>query len=90
MESNFTQIALYLLFILSSLAYFQSRLMSYKKKAQSLTIFVFDTIRTFTLPVALAFISMAFSYKTFWLAFLSVSFLLVFIAIVWANWEDED
>lgn len=92
LDPSFIQLALHLLFILSSLAYLHSRLVVYKKEAQSLTIFAFDFIRTISLPVGLAFISMAFSYMTFWLTFIGLSFFIVYSAIVWSFWnvKNED
>ncbi|GGP69717.1 hypothetical protein GCM10009347_38640 [Shewanella algicola] len=90
MNPSFIQLALYLLFIVSSLLYLQARLLAYKKQAQSLLIFVFDFVRTISLPVSLAFIGMAYSYQTFWLTFFGVSFTIVYSALVWAFWNVKD
>ena len=87
MNPSYFQFALYLLFIFSFLSYLHSRLMAYKKQAKSLIIFVFDFIRAISLPVGLAFIGMAYSYKTFWLILLGISFLVLYIAIAWAFWS---
>jgi uncharacterized membrane protein len=87
MNPSYGQLGLYLLFIITFFVYLHGVLMKYKEKEHSVFIFALDFIRAFTLPVGLAFLGLAYSFKSFMLTSLGVGLLVLYLAIVWSFWS---
>ncbi|MGI2115662.1 hypothetical protein ACRN9G_18945 [Shewanella frigidimarina] len=87
MNPNLMQIALYVFFIFAFFVNLHAQIKKSKNNEQELVMFILDFIKALTLPLSLAFLGLAFSFNSFWLASTGVSLFVLFAAISWSLWN---
>jgi hypothetical protein len=87
MNPSLMQIALYVFFIFAFFVNLHAQIKKSKDSEQELVMFILDFVKALTLPLSLAYLGLAFSFKSFWFTLTGVSLFVLYAAISWSLWD---